>query len=90
MPLIDATQLLESLVLPAVDVRDILNYEALPNVVVWVLEEVGSKEEASEIIRSGIEVVILAFGMKFIGLRRHPNGRNNRTTQNLSDYVAPA
>lgn len=90
MALIDATQLVESLVLPAVEMRDILNHEALPNVTTWVLEEVGSKEEASEIIRAGIEVVILAFGMKFIGLRRQPNGSNYRTTQNLSDYVAPA
>lgn len=90
MALIDATQLVESLVLPAVEERDILNHEALPEVTAWVMEEVGSREEASEIIKSGIAVVILAFGMKFIGLRRQPNGCNYRTTQNLSDYVSPA
>lgn len=90
MALIDATQLVESLVLPAVEERDILNREALPEVTTWVLEEVGSREEAGEIVRAGILVIILAFGMKFIGLRRRPNGSNYRTTQNLSDYVSPA
>lgn len=87
MALIDATQLVESLVLPSTEKRDILNHDALPHVTAWVMEEVGSKEEASEIIKAGIEVVILAFGLKFIGLRRRPNDRYYRTAQDLKDHV---
>lgn len=69
MPLLDCTTLVEDCILENVAREDILNWESVKDVVMWVMGAETSKEDAVAKLNEGPCVEIRAFGQVFIGLR---------------------
>lgn len=69
MPLLDCTTLVEDCILENVAREDVLHWEGIKDVVVWVMEAESSKEDAVAKLKASPCVEIRAFGCVFIGLR---------------------
>ncbi|WP_421276169.1 hypothetical protein [Aeromonas veronii] len=69
MSIIEVTQLVEEIVLPAVCDADVAIKDKVPEVVCWIIGSPTTTEEMDAIIRAGIISAITAYGARFIGLR---------------------